>query len=250
MHKHFKSLLFRAVPVVAAALAAMLMLVLASAALAERPAHSRIYPKGAHPFGKSYPAWTAAWWQWGLALPVEGHPFLNDGFFDCNSANNGQSGRVWFLALSPSEVPLVERSCTIPAHTALLLALTVAECSDLEGSPTARDQRACANFFADHVVESSLFCTIDGEEVKNEHLISFRFESRQFAFTAPEPWIFSPAPGGSGTAVSDGYFLMIKPLSRGAHTLRCGGAFHFSVAEGDPFDLDIAFGNTYHLTVQ
>ncbi len=43
---------------------------------------------------------------------------------------------------------------------------------------------------------------------------------------------------------------MIKPLSRGAHTLRCGGAFHFSVAEGDPFDLDIAFGNTYHLTVQ
>jgi hypothetical protein len=58
MHKHFKSLLFRPVPVVAAALAAMLMLVLASAALAERPAHSRIYPKGAHPFGKSYPAWT------------------------------------------------------------------------------------------------------------------------------------------------------------------------------------------------
>jgi hypothetical protein len=32
--------------------------------------------------------------------------------FDCNSANNGQSGPVWFLALSSAETPLAERNCT------------------------------------------------------------------------------------------------------------------------------------------
>ena len=47
----------------------------------------------------------------------------------------------------------------------------------------------------------------------------------------------------TGTAVSDGYFLMLKPLSGGTHTVRCGGTFHFSVAEGEPFEGDFGFGN-------
>ena len=53
------------------ALAAMLTLALASAALAQPPANSRVYPTTARPFGRSYTAWSVAWWQWALALPVE-----------------------------------------------------------------------------------------------------------------------------------------------------------------------------------
>jgi hypothetical protein len=244
MQKRFTCPLFRPVTLVATALAAILMLVLVSASLAQSSTDSPVYPPTAHPFGMSYPDWTVAWWKWALARPVDGHPFLNDAF-DCNSANNGQSGPVWFLALSPSEEPLVERSCTIPADTAVFIGLANVECSSLErpffpkgtGATTAEQQIACATFFANHIVEDSLFCTIDGQAVGN--LASFRFLSPQFTFAAPTPWIFGKK-GGTGTAVSDGYFLMLKPLSSGSHTLSCGGAFDFG----------FGFGNTYHLTVQ
>jgi len=241
MQTQFKPSLFRSALLVAAALAAMLTL--ASAALAQPPANSRVYPTTAKPFGKSYAQWSAQWWKWALALPVAGHPFSEPGF-DCNSPNNGQSGPVWFLASSALQDPLVERTCTIPADAAVFLGLANAECSSLEptfpdgtGGQTSAEQRDCANFFANHIVVSSLFCTIDGQAVAN--LGSFRFPSLQFTFSAPTPWIFGDT-GGDGTAVSDGYFVMLKPLSSGIHTLSCGGEFDFG----------FGVGNTYHLTVE
>jgi hypothetical protein len=88
---------------------------------------------------------------------------------------------------------------------------------------------------------SSLFYTIDGRSVPN--LDTYRFPSPQFTFTAPTPWIFGDT-GGPGTAVSDGYFLMIKAQSTGEHTLRCGGEFDFG--GGVIFE----FGNIYRLTVE
>jgi hypothetical protein len=237
---------------IAAALTAMLPLVLASAALAQPSANPHVYPTTDTLFGKSYTQWSEHWWQWALALPVDGHPFTEPGFA-CNSADNGQSGPVWFLGLSPMP-PLVTRRCTIPADTAVLLGLANVECSSLEptfpegtGGQTEDEQRACASFYANHIVVRSLFCMIDGKAVEN--LRYFRFPSSQFTFSAPMPWIYGDT-GGTGTAVSDGYSVMLKPLSRGTHTVRCGGTFHFSVAEGDPFDGDFGFGNIYSLTVE
>lgn len=208
---------------------------------AQSSTDSSVYPPTANQF---YAKWSAQWWKWALARPVAGHPFSDPGF-NCNSTNNGQSGHVWFLASSPMP-PMVERSCTIPADTAVLLGLPNVECSSLEGSPTKADQQVCATFSADHIVKSSLFCTIDGQAVAN--LDHFRFVSPQFTFSAPTPWIFGDT-GGTGTAVSDGYFVMLKPPSSGLHTLSCGGSFHFSATDLPPSGGDFSFGNTYHLTV-
>src|SRR5262249_45679568 len=65
-----------------------------------------------------------------------------------------------------------------------------------------------------------------------------------FSFTAPDPWIFG-APndatqghGGPGTAVAEGFYLFLHPLSKGSHTLHFGGAF-------DSGGIDM----TYHITV-
>jgi hypothetical protein len=247
MLKRFTSPSFRPVPLVAAVLSAMLMLVLASPALAQPPDSSSVYPTTAKPFGKSYAQWSEEWWKWALALPVAGHPFdpSNEG---CNSAD--QSGSVWFLA---SSSPEGERSCTIPANTAVFIGLVNVECSSRErpffpeafgfGATTEARQIECAKFYADQIVVNrhTPFCEIDGERVAN--LGSFRFLSPQFTFTAPTPWIFGEK-GGHGTAVSDSYFLMFKPLSSGTHTLRCGGRFDFGEVG------IVEFGNIYHLTVQ
>jgi len=90
-------------------------------------------------------------------------------------------------------------------------------------------------------------CSIDGVAVPN--IDSYRFISPQFHFCAPSPWIFGET-GGNGTAVADGYFVMTGPFLRGTHTINIKGAFHFSVAEGDPFDFDASADVTYHITAR
>jgi hypothetical protein len=195
-----------------------------------------IFSPGAHPFGKTYAEWSVAYWQWGMGLPLEGHPFTDTPDFD---VTEGQSGDVWFLA---SVFGTVERTCTIPADTALFVGMLNVETSSLEGVPAEADQEATSIFFADHIVD--LACTLDGVPVSN--LGDFRFLSPQFDFTAPSPWIFGET-GGDGTSVADGYYVFLKPLAAGEHVLHIEGAFHFSVAEGDPFDFDAAIDMTYHL---
>ena len=202
-----------------------------------------VIPPNARPYGLTYAQWSAKFLQWGFALPVEGHPFLG-----CpNPPDAGQSGHVWFLAGGPSECAL-----TVPAGKMLFSSFVGAECSSLEDpasgfhGDTAEEQRACAKFWADHIVVSSLFYEIDGAPVQN--LARYRFASPQFEFTAPTPWVFGDV-GGKGTSVADGYSIMLTPLSVGLHTIHFGGAFHFSVATGDPFDDDFGIDTTYHLTV-
>jgi len=197
---------------------------------------SRIFPPNAAPFGHTYAEWSAKFWQWGMGLPLEGHPFLDTPDFD---VTEGQTGDVWFLA---SVFGTVERTCTIPADTALFVGMVNVETSSLEGVPTEAEQEATSIFFADHILDIS--CTLDGVPVAD--LDAFRFLSPQFSFSAPSPWIFGET-GGTGTAVADGYYVFLKPLAPGEHVLEIEGAFHFSVAEGDPFDFDSAVDMTYNL---
>jgi hypothetical protein len=190
-----------------------------------------IFPPQSHPYGKSYGEWAAAFWQYAFPLPVEGHPFLDP---EADVAA-GQSGKVWFW--SAPDGPLT-RHVTMPRGTALFLTIRDAECSSLEEAPffgaTEEEQRACAQWLADHIVDVS--AEIDGVPVQN--IEDYRFQTPQFEFDAPTPWVFG-ATGGAGTAVGDGYFLMLKPMSLGTHTIHYSGTFHFDAGElGDEaFDL-------------
>jgi hypothetical protein len=184
--------------------------------------------------GMSYDQWVAEFWQWALALPVEGHPFLDENP-QYDFAKN-QSGKVWFW--SAPDGPLT-RTATIPEGTAIFLTVRDVEVSSLEEPPffgeTEQEQREQAEWFADHIVD--VFVTIDGREVQD--VAQFRFQSPQFKFKAPTPWVFGDT-GGKGTSVGDGYYLMLEPLPVGHHTIHYGGTFHFEAGElgnDEPFDL-------------
>jgi hypothetical protein len=210
-----------------------------------RNSNPTILPPSASFAGKSYPEWVAAFWKYALEFPLEGHPFLDTPEFDFSAR---QSGHVWFW--SAPDGPLT-RTVILPAGKALFLTLRDVECSSLEApdsgffGATEEDQRACARFWADHIVD--VFCIIDGIPVKN--LGAFRFSSPQFQFTALTPWIFGDT-GGEGTAVGDGYFLMLAPMSKGAHRIHYGGTFHFDAGEIGPDPVDLPKDITIELNVQ
>ncbi|HZN65662.1 MAG TPA: hypothetical protein VFB66_10185 [Tepidisphaeraceae bacterium] len=202
---------------------------------ARRNVSSLVFPPNAHPYGKSHGEWVAEFWQYALEFPVEGHPFLDTPEYDFAAR---QSGKVWFW--SAPDGPIT-REVDIPHGTALFLTIRDVEVSSLEEPPffgaTEQEQRERANWFADRIVDVSV--TIDGVPVENVE--DYRFESPQFSFDAPTPWIFG-ATGGAGTSVGDGYYMMIKPLPVGTHTIEYSGTFHFEAGElGDwqtePLDL-------------
>jgi hypothetical protein len=226
------------------------VLSLGAAASAVAGGHHRrgphIYPPHSKPFGKSYPEWQAAFWSWALSLPVEGHPFIDSPDFDFSA---GQSGKVWFVG-APD--PYVSRKAVIPEGTALFLTVRDVETSSLELPPffgaTEEEQRANSNWFADHIVD--LYCIIDGVPVRN--LEAYRFESPQFEFDAPTPWIWGDPEnnvGGEGTGVGDGYFVMVDSFSVGKHTIRFGGTFHFEPGELVDEALDLPHDVIIELTV-
>jgi hypothetical protein len=191
--------------------------------------------------GMSYAEWAAAWSKWFVEFPLDESPAVDPDY----DVRNRQSGNVWFLG---APFGTSEKDITIPTGVSLFFGLLSAEASSLEAEPffgaTEQEQRDAAAFFADHI--GDLSASVDGVEVGN--LQDYRFSSPQYAFTAPTPWVFGDV-GGDGTSVVDGYFLMLTPLSKGEHTLHIAGAFHFSVDEGDPFDLDLPLDVTFHVTV-
>lgn len=232
---------WRSVVAVLAVLVGLMVPAMTPVAQADSP---QVLPSDA----KAYGQWSAEWWQWALELPVNGHPFseeLNSSDFDCAA---GQAGHFWFLGAPFISTTPTERTCMIPTGKSVFFGLLNAECSDLEGlGTTEAEQRDCAADLANHILEGSLFCSIDGVDCV-ENLAAYRVQSPQFTFTALTPWIFGDI-GGTGTAVSDGYFLRLTPLPKGVYTLHYGGSIHFSTAEGDPFDFDGSIDITYHLIV-
>jgi len=198
------------------------------------------------PQSENYPKRAADWWKWAMERPLSTSALFDSPYFD---VTEGQQGNVWFLGspFGPST-----RTVSIPPSIYLFFPMLNAESSSLEEppfwAPTAEEQATIAGYFVDHAVD--LFCEIDGVPVPDP--FSYRFGSPQIPFNAPTPWIFGNSEaniGGIGTSTGDGYYLMLRPLAPGQHTLRFGGAFLFS-RPADEFDWYAGFDATYHLFVQ
>src|SRR5262249_59099704 len=79
-------------------------------------ANPRILPPNSHAFGKTYGAWSAAWWQYVLAQPTGSNPLLDSTGAMC--ATN-QSGPVFFLVGASGPGTENRNNCVVPTGKAL-----------------------------------------------------------------------------------------------------------------------------------
>ena len=140
-------------------------------------------------------------------------------------------GKVWFLASTFEGV--ANRTCEVPADKAIFLSLGGVFVSFAPDFPATGDPcsqmatplervRCDVNNDVPVAPGTSLEVTLDGESVKD--LFAFRAQSQPGGFTlrVPSPSFLTDlgiAQGDRSTAVADGYFLFLKPLKRGTHTL-------------------------------
>jgi hypothetical protein len=152
---------------------------------------------------------------------------------------------VWFLA--GTFVGPVTRTCTVPEGKALFFPIlnaafgaSVGDCEPtVPGVPcNLTALRAAAEASMDSV---TLEVSIDGAPLRK--LSDYRVKSPVFSVTVPEENLVGIPRGMYTPMVSDGYWLMLAPLSTGAHTIHLRG-----VVTGGAFDGFVS-DVTYNLTV-
>ncbi len=189
----------------------VIMVLAPMVAAAEKP-NPGVVPVNSNFHGKTYGDWSAEWWKWVLSIPADRNP-LNDttGKF----TTEAQSGDVWFL--TGSWIGTKELKINVPAGKAIFFPIINAECSKIEGNGnTQKELRAAAKALIDNVTVKEAI--IDGRRL---NLDNYRVASKLFYFRLPaENNILNvTVPPYSSPAVSDGYWIMLKPLSEGKHKI-------------------------------
>lgn len=196
-------------------------------------AQQMVIPPSALPYGASYEDWAAAYWQWVMAIPAEKSPILDA---PCEHA---QSGDVFFLAGTRGGGHT--RECKIPMNKGIfipLLSTVSRSCPEMadsakvcQGLTSETDLRNSAESTINEA-NPLLRLAVDGKVIPI--LDTYRVQSDLFADTSsslPNERLFPTCSGpietnvcgvpegASRDAVSDGYFVMLRPLAEGPHRI-------------------------------
>ena len=165
------------------------------------------YPLHSSPRGSTYTTWSENWVAWAFGTPVPSNALA-----DPANCDVGQDGAVFFLPVSGGGD--VSATCTVPAGKPIL----VTPGGDLEIQGVTADTIAAANqnlhAWVSAITEVSV--TIDGRPVPDVQG-SLLF-SPTFTLTLPADNLYG-ARSGEYSAVTGGYFLILRPLPPGQHTI-------------------------------
>jgi len=216
----------------------------ASSQVAQSNPNPGILPAGSTPYGKTYGQWAAAWWQWAMSVPADRNP-LTDAtgeFF-----GEGQSGPVWFRGTFGSSS---ERVSTMPAGKALFMPVYnwIFGSGVFDCDPTVPgvicDVEALRAAAARNT-EAATILDVTSDDVPVTNVRAYRASSPQpFSITYPEDSVVGVDAGTYFPQVTDGYWLMLAPLSKGQHTIRV-----HVLAPGTDFGT-LEFTSVLHLLVE
>jgi hypothetical protein len=159
---------------------------------------------------RSQVEWSVAWWQWAGSFAHYESPVADKTGSRCHLR---QSGPVWFLAGTYGTHRTI-RSCTVPAGKHLFFPLiNYVVFPQYEQSLSCERAMEEARVSTDDV--TALVLEIDGKRI--DHLEVHRQATKDCFDLA------ALSSGGVSPSAANGYYIMLRPLSRGTHTLNFGG---------------------------
>jgi hypothetical protein len=181
-----------------------------------------LYPIDSNPFGIPQKVFLAEWWKSNLAISAEDHP----NFVDSNRSidNTKDSGKcfigedkvhnVLFLGVPEVEDKFPVRTCDVPAGKAIFLPIESSQCDyGTEGINNENDLISCAKSGNDGVAAS---VSLDG--IKADYQVEKnRIMTDPFNVTMNNR-LMGDYTGTFG-ALSEGYSILVKPLTVGDHKL-------------------------------
>ena len=203
----------------------------------------KVFLPAEQPYGKTYTQWSVEWMKLFVSFNCDNNPWA---FAD--KALFYQTGSVYFLAGLNTAGASV--NITVPEDKAIFFPLTNYindyPCPDPNFVPAAG--QSLKDFLTQGITDfkngiSGLAVEVDGVPISDP--ASYWFQSDLFEFTgnpdlATVCQFDACITGTPQSAVTGGYYMMLKPLSRGAHTVH-----YHSVTWGN-FTQD----GTFNITVQ
>jgi hypothetical protein len=178
---------------------------------------SQLFHSEERPFGHTWQYWTTKWWKWFLSISRVDSPAMDT--TGEKSSVEQSDPNVWFLAGTTGF--RAERTVRIPSGKAVLFPVINVTISTAE-DPTLNTDTDMISFVKGHmddIVEKR--ANIDGEDL----LISEynRVKSPPFKFSFPPNNIFG-AQEGPTRGVGDGYWIFMRALQPGIHTIMTYGS--------------------------
>ncbi len=176
--------------------------------------------------------WSALWWKWAFAFPVNDNPVLDPN--GNNTAKFGDVGPVFFLAGAFPGVPSpVQRTATIPANKFIFFPVLAVVNDNVQNpslpTPISELYAQLASLIAG---VTELHASLDGVPVPG--LRNHRLISPVFSYTLQSDNVISkitniPVVGTIFPVVADGFYLMLPPLAPGPHVINFGGSANFTI---------------------
>jgi hypothetical protein len=181
-----------------------------------------LYPIDSNPFGIAQKDLLAEWWKAKLAMSAEDYP----NFVDLNRSidntkdpskcfiGEDKTHNVLFLGVPEVEEKVPVRTCDVPAGKAIFLPFESSQCDyGTEGIKNENDLISCAKSGNDGVAAS---VSLDG--VKADYQVEKnRIMTDPFNITMNNKLMGDYS--GTFGALSEGYSILVKPLTVGHHKL-------------------------------
>lgn len=168
--------------------------------------------------GSTLAALTIQFWRWFYSIPLGVNPVTDTSGVNCGI---NQEGDVWFLA-GPGGI--FTETCTIPAGKTIVSGVN--EFLDDYPCPSSIPQQPAPGQSLENFLLNDAATFIDpitqpAAKLDGRPLTVKRVKTQLFSFTAPASLVAFDicVTGSPQLAVSDGYFVVIKPLPRGEHVL-------------------------------
>jgi hypothetical protein len=174
-----------------------------------------IFPPENKPYGLSYAEHAENFWKWILSLPREKNPMEDTTGDRCTNGQSDTNSSVFYLSAAEGKA---ERTCKVPAGKGLLIPVMEVEISDKE-VPGASVEELSNAAKKDQDGVNSLYLKVDDREYLMKDLLKYRIHTEPFRVVFPNNGIFGVTQGGPSTVVSDGFFILTEPLTKGNHTV-------------------------------
>lgn len=178
---------------------------------------------------KTLEDWSAEWWKWAIYAPNGESPAYDDDSGIYATVNN--NGPVFFVAGTGSGTGAVVREFDVPTDTPVFFPVVNAFAVTWPPDPPDYIETTLDDF---EQQMKGMHASVDGQEIANVE--DFLVRNDDFTMSAPKgsnlyeliasaPLPPELDPGGEFVSGSTGYWLMLKNLAPGEHTIEFGGWF-------------------------
>jgi hypothetical protein len=174
-----------------------------------------VFKTNSKAYGESYVKWTEKWWQWAFSIPKDQNPITDKTGENCGK---GQGGPVWYLAGTTGDASDAQRRCVIPRRKSILFPIVVSQFSRFEKPNMSI--RELIRYTAKDIDQTSFLEAIV-DDISLTNLLKYRIRS-YFNLDPVVGNIWDIQPGRT-MAASDGFWVFLKPLSEGKHSIKFQG---------------------------